>query len=111
MSACRVMAPSAVAAAEYTGASAPRPAGGGGRIIGVPRAVEEVHVEGHGDSVARMPDERLRIATWNLWWRFGPWELRQPAIEATMRRIGADVWCLQEVYATRDGEDQAERLA
>jgi endonuclease/exonuclease/phosphatase family metal-dependent hydrolase len=58
-----------------------------------------------------MPDERLRIATWNLWWRFGPWASRQPAIEETMRRVDADVWCLQEVYATRDGHDQAERLA
>jgi endonuclease/exonuclease/phosphatase family metal-dependent hydrolase len=58
-----------------------------------------------------MPDERLRIATWNLWWRFGPWEARQPAIEETIRRVDADVWCLQEVFATRDGEDQAERLA
>jgi endonuclease/exonuclease/phosphatase family metal-dependent hydrolase len=58
-----------------------------------------------------MPDERLRIATWNLWWRFGPWESRQPAIEATMRRVDADLWCLQEVFATRDGDDQAEHLA
>src|SRR5262245_3048994 len=58
-----------------------------------------------------MPNERLRIATWNLWWRFGPWESRQPAIEETMRRVDADVWCLQEVYATRDGDNQVERLA
>jgi endonuclease/exonuclease/phosphatase family metal-dependent hydrolase len=58
-----------------------------------------------------MPKERLRIATWNLWWRFGPWESRQPAIVETMRRVAADVWCLQEVYATRDGEDQAVELA
>jgi endonuclease/exonuclease/phosphatase family metal-dependent hydrolase len=58
-----------------------------------------------------MADGCLRIATWNLWWRFGPWESRQPAILETMRRVDADVWCLQEVYATRDGDDQAELLA
>ena len=23
---------------------------------------------------------RLRVMTWNLWWRFGPWEKRLPAI-------------------------------
>ena len=58
-----------------------------------------------------MADDRLRIATWNLWWRFGPWESCQPSIVETMRRVDADVWCLQEVYAMRDGEDQAELLA
>jgi endonuclease/exonuclease/phosphatase family metal-dependent hydrolase len=55
--------------------------------------------------------EVLRVATWNLWWHFGPWEERQPAIHAAMRAIDADVWCLQEVYRNRDGEDQAAELA
>jgi len=54
---------------------------------------------------------RLRIATWNLWWHFGPWEARQPAIRDTMRAVDADVWCLQEVYRGRDGTDQAQELA
>lgn len=44
--------------------------------------------------------------TWNVWWRFGPWEARQPAILETLRRVDADVICLQEVWQTRDGEDQ-----
>ena len=29
----------------------------------------------------------MRVATWNLWWRFGPWQARQPAIEATLADI------------------------
>lgn len=47
-------------------------------------------------------ETRLRVATWNLWWRFGPWEERRPAIEATLARLDADVICLQEVWD--DGE-------
>jgi endonuclease/exonuclease/phosphatase family metal-dependent hydrolase len=56
-------------------------------------------------------DTRLSILSWNLWWRFGPWESRQPAIAATLQRLAPDVVCLQEVWASRDGEDQAEQLA
>jgi len=47
-------------------------------------------------------DTRLRVLTWNLWHRFGPWEARRPAIAATLARLDADVLCLQEVWA--DGE-------
>ena len=54
-------------------------------------------------------NERLRIATWNFWWRFGPWEARQPAIVETLRRVDADVWCLQEVFETRDGVSRPSR--
>jgi endonuclease/exonuclease/phosphatase family metal-dependent hydrolase len=43
-------------------------------------------------------DTRLRVLTWNLWWRFGPWEARRPAIAATLARLDADVICLQEVW-------------
>lgn len=55
-------------------------------------------------------DTRLRVLTWNIWWRFGPWERRQPAIRETLRRVDADVIALQEVWATEDGE-QAGLLA
>ncbi len=44
-------------------------------------------------------DTRLRVLTWNLWWRFGPWEARRPAIAATLARLDADIVCLQEVWA------------
>ncbi len=56
-------------------------------------------------------DTRLSVVSWNLWWRFGPWEQRQPAIDATLQRLGPDVVCLQEVFETRDGDRQAERIA
>jgi endonuclease/exonuclease/phosphatase family metal-dependent hydrolase len=54
---------------------------------------------------------RLRVLTWNLWWRFGPWEARQRAILDTLVRIDADVICLQEVWETRDGDSQPRTLA
>ncbi len=55
----------------------------------------------------------MRIATWNLWWKFGPWEARQPAILETLQAIDADVILLQEVFGpTADHDlDQAASLA
>lgn len=49
-------------------------------------------------------DTRLRVLTWNLWHRFGPWEARRPAIAATLARLDADVVCLQEVWADEEVE-------
>lgn len=43
-------------------------------------------------------ETRLRVVTWNVWWRFGPWEQRLPAIVETLRRLDPDVICLQEVW-------------
>ena len=56
-------------------------------------------------------DTRLTIVSWNLWWRFGPWAARQPAIAATLQRLGPDIVCLQEVWEERDGVRQADQLA
>jgi endonuclease/exonuclease/phosphatase family metal-dependent hydrolase len=56
-------------------------------------------------------ETRLRVATWNVWWRFGPWEERQPAIAETLRRLDADVIALQEVWETTGGDGQAASLA
>lgn len=56
-------------------------------------------------------ETRLRVMTWNLWWRFGPWEARQPAILETLGQVDPDIVCLQEVWETRDGESQAAALA
>ena len=56
-------------------------------------------------------ETRLRVATWNVWWRFGPWEQRQLGIAETLHRIDADVIALQEVWDVRDGSGQAEVLA
>ncbi len=45
---------------------------------------------------------RLRVLTWNLWGRFGPWRERQARIEKTLARIDADLIGLQEVWAEPD---------
>lgn len=52
----------------------------------------------------------MRVVTWNLWWRFGPWEARQKAILTELRELRPDVVGLQEVWAA-DGENLAEWLA
>jgi endonuclease/exonuclease/phosphatase family metal-dependent hydrolase len=56
-------------------------------------------------------ETRVRVLTWNLWWHFGPWEARQPAILDTLRRVDADVVCLQEVWEHTGGANQAADLA
>lgn len=55
-------------------------------------------------------ESRLRVATWNLWWQFGPWEQRLPLIIDELRRVDADVIALQEVWA-RDGRTSADVIA
>jgi len=52
----------------------------------------------------------MRFLNWNIWWRFGPWEQRQPAILETLRELDADIITLQEVWAD-DSISQAEILA
>ena len=58
-----------------------------------------------------MPPAPVSVVTWNVWWRFGPWEQRQAAIAATLRTADADLVCLQEVWSTDDGTDQVAVLA
>ncbi|MEG3627309.1 endonuclease/exonuclease/phosphatase family protein [Streptomyces poriticola] len=52
----------------------------------------------------------MRVVTWNLWWRFGPWQERRKAILAVLRDLEPDVVGLQEVWDA-DGENLAEWLA
>ena len=54
---------------------------------------------------------RLRVLTWNLWWRCGPWERRRPAITATLLELQPDVVALQEVWGEPGGTDLAAELA
>src|SRR5215213_654791 len=56
-------------------------------------------------------DGRLRVLTWNLWWRFGPWERRRPAIAATLADLRPDVVALQEVWGEPGGTNLAAELA
>lgn len=44
----------------------------------------------------------MRIVTWNVWGRYGPWEDRAPRILETLQELRPDVLCLQEVW--REGE-------
>lgn len=40
----------------------------------------------------------IRLATWNLWWRFGDIDRRRPAIGAVLQRAQPDIVGLQEVW-------------
>jgi endonuclease/exonuclease/phosphatase family metal-dependent hydrolase len=53
----------------------------------------------------------VRVVSWNLWWRFGPWQERQAAICSVLAGVKPDVACIQEVFADKAGRDQAEDLA
>jgi endonuclease/exonuclease/phosphatase family metal-dependent hydrolase len=62
---------------------------------------------------ASAPDpvaHRARVATWNLWWRFGPWRRRGRAIVEVLRAVDAQVIALQEVWST-SSTNQAQLLA
>ena len=52
----------------------------------------------------------MRILSWNLWWRYGPWQRRREAIAATLAEIGPDVCGLQEVWGASE-ENLAAELA
>jgi endonuclease/exonuclease/phosphatase family metal-dependent hydrolase len=56
--------------------------------------VSDAHIGAYGDLITT----RLRVLTWNIWWQFGPWEARQPAIAGTLAAVDADVVCLQECW-------------
>jgi endonuclease/exonuclease/phosphatase family metal-dependent hydrolase len=52
-----------------------------------------------------------RVATWNLWWHFGPDpQARMRGIGETLQDLDADVVCLQEVYSDHDGADDGGHL-
>lgn len=55
----------------------------------------------------------MRVATWNLWHRFGAdWQARGKAIAATLQTVDADVVCLQEAWTEEaTGRSQAGDLA
>jgi endonuclease/exonuclease/phosphatase family metal-dependent hydrolase len=52
----------------------------------------------------------VKVMTWNIWWRFGPWEQRLPAIIDTVRTEAPDVLMLQEVWSA-DGTSAAQVTA
>lgn len=52
----------------------------------------------------------MRILSWNLWWRHGPWERRREAIAATLADVRPDLCGLQEVWGAAS-ENLAAELA
>ena len=52
-------------------------------------------------------ESTVRVLTWNIWWRYGPWVARAEPIIAELERHTPDVICLQEVWGERD--DATER--
>jgi endonuclease/exonuclease/phosphatase family metal-dependent hydrolase len=55
-------------------------------------------------------DTTVRVVTWNVWGRYGPWQDRESAVVATLSGIQPDIVVLTESWAK--GEDsQAARLA
>ncbi|HEU5150609.1 MAG TPA: endonuclease/exonuclease/phosphatase family protein [Iamia sp.] len=51
----------------------------------------------------------MRIATWNVWGRFGDAEARQAGIEEALAAVEPDVVCLVESWSTPEGH-QADRV-
>jgi endonuclease/exonuclease/phosphatase family metal-dependent hydrolase len=49
--------------------------------------------------------------SWNLWWRYGPWEQRQQAIAATLAEVRPDLCGFQEVWGGPGESRPAENLA
>ncbi|MCK4713723.1 MAG: endonuclease/exonuclease/phosphatase family protein [Marinosulfonomonas sp.] len=56
-------------------------------------------------------ETRLRVVSWNVWWQFGPWKERAPAILQTLRDLDADVIGLQEVWGDEATNFAAELAA
>jgi endonuclease/exonuclease/phosphatase family metal-dependent hydrolase len=49
--------------------------------------------------------------TWNLWWRYGPWEQRRDAIAAVLAQVAPDICGLQEVWSAGDENFAADLAA
>lgn len=52
----------------------------------------------------------VRVLTWNLWWRFGPWEKRAAVIAQVLAEVQPDIAALQEVWGEPQGRTQADEL-
>lgn len=55
-------------------------------------------------------DTTIRVMTWNVWGRFGPWQQRHAGLVQTIRDAAADIVCLQESWVDSTGADQASLL-
>ena len=62
------------------------------------------------EQTGNLIETRLKVLTWNIWWRYGPWQNRRPAIVETLKRLDCDVIALQEVWQD-DSTNLAAELA
>jgi endonuclease/exonuclease/phosphatase family metal-dependent hydrolase len=77
--------------------------GGGNQARPIRSVWDDAAVTDAEGAFGPLLDTRLRVLTWNLWWQFGPWRQREPAIVETIRRLDPDVVGLQEVWRTGEG--------
>jgi hypothetical protein len=54
-------------------------------------------------------DTTMRVVTWNVWGRYGPWEQREAGIEDVLAGVEPDIVCLIESWGTREAS-QADRI-
>jgi endonuclease/exonuclease/phosphatase family metal-dependent hydrolase len=47
-------------------------------------------------------DTSVRVATWNVWGRYGGWRERQAGIEESLAAVAPDIVCLVESWSTPD---------
>ena len=53
----------------------------------------------------------LRVVTWNVWGKFGPWNKRQEALKKVLAAATPDLVLLQESWCDVDGDDQCRVLS
>lgn len=53
----------------------------------------------------------MRVLTWNLWWRYGPWQQRREAIATVVAETDPDVCGFQEVWSAGEENFAAELAA
>ena len=55
-------------------------------------------------------DGSCRVATWNVWGRYGDWSARLEGIRSELRQREPDVVCLAEAWETAD-ESQTDKVS
>jgi endonuclease/exonuclease/phosphatase family metal-dependent hydrolase len=70
-------------------------------VLTVPRHNVEVSFNQY-EPYGPVVDSTMRIATWNVWGRYGRWHDRQTGIEDTLAKAAPDVVCLVESWSTGD---------
>ena len=53
----------------------------------------------------------LRVVTWNVWGKFGPWQQRQESLKAALAEAEPDLVLLQESWCDVDGDHQCRTLS